>query len=300
MEAGKEKGRTAIQRTRGLDGRGGRGDAELQSLLGREILLSRHRQVRALSRGREPWEDGYALGEAARRALGPADGPIAEVEATFIRSFGIHVVSVRFADPAIEAASIWEPGAAPVVLLNQEAGRVEYRMSRRAILAHELCHLLHDAGDGEIVTRVTCRDGQGNYGEALEQRARGFAPAYLAPRAWVREWSRLLRSPLEPADLVVELASRWGLSLEGAVWHAKNSGLIAPEVADALLRRTLKAALPAEAFEQEDLSFPPVMVNPELPERASPLMEGWGASVVIDALEAGVISVGRANELLTY
>ena len=87
------------------------------------------------------------------------------------------------------------------------------RLSRRAALAHELCHLLHDGGHREL-TMVSRLDEQRQRGE---QRANGFAPSFLAPKAWA---SKVDAS--DPEKIALELGERWGLSFGGAVWHAKN------------------------------------------------------------------------------
>jgi Zn-dependent peptidase ImmA (M78 family) len=212
----------------------------------------------------------------------------------------VHVARVRFSTDDLEGASVWESGATPVILLNERAGRVTYSLSRRAILAHELCHLLHDGGDADIATRVSSSEGRGNYEEAVEQRARGFAPAFLAPRDQLRSWAGEARLPRDPRGFVAEVARHWGLSYEGAIWHAKNTGLIEPNVAAALSAERVLPDLPTDDFEGEEIGFPPSMLNPDLPDESSQLMDGWATRAVVEALESSAISLGRAKELLAW
>jgi Zn-dependent peptidase ImmA (M78 family) len=258
-----------------------------------------YRNVRGLSERLDPWEDGYDMGEAARELLGPPPGPIFHLERA-MNHVGIHIARVEFRTLGIEGASVWESGAVPVILLNNRARRVTYSLSRRAILAHELCHLLHDGGEAQIATRATSSENTGNYAEAVEQRARGFAPAYLAPRRHVREWANTVGLPEAPVDLVNELAAHWGLSFEGAIWHAKNCELISPEIADDLAAMDNKPSLPAERFDAEDGGASLLRAHPELQENPTPLMKGWATKLVLEALEESVISLGRAKELLAW
>ena len=277
----------------------GRTLAELSNLIGKRNQFDEYRDMRAVSGVMHPWDQGYGLGEESRTHIGPGPGPILHME-RWLSELSVHVTHVWFSTEDLEGASVWESGATPVILLNERAGRVAYSLSRRAILAHELCHLLHDGGDADVATRVSSSEGKGNYEEAIEQRARAFAPAYLAPPAQVRTWADESSLPRDPAGVVTEVARHWGLSYEGAIWHSKNTGLIGPSTAESLAVERTRPDLPVEDFEAGELSFPPSMLNRELPLRSSRLMDGWATKVVVDAVEASAISVGRARELLAW
>ncbi len=264
---------------------------------GKAVLFGRYRNLHGPARSLPPWEEGYELGEAARGSLIRREGPVTELESAFIQ-LGVHVARVNFSTSAIEAASICEYGAVPVILLNTCTARAEYSLSRRAILAHEMCHLLHDGGEADIVTRVTCT--LCNLQDAIEKRARAFAPAFLAPRKQVREWALTANLPKDPAHLVHALASHWGLSFLGAIWHARNCKLIATEVAYELAEIDIQPDMPMDRFETEPVCPPSLAAYPELQENLSPLMKGLAAKVVIDALEDSTISLGRAKELLSW
>src|SRR5207245_3855952 len=119
--------------------------------------------------------------------------------------FGVDVALVSVDARRMESARLLEPGSAPVILLNKNSSRVLYPLSRRAILAHELCHLLHDGGERELAI-ISREEGLDNSG--IEKRANGFAPNFLAPKEWVSVKSSESRS------IVLELAETWGLSFE--------------------------------------------------------------------------------------
>lgn len=273
--------------------------ADLLAMRGEQPSFGLYRDLQGLSQRLQPWEHGYELGETARALLVPAHGPVSNLESTLM-ALGVHIARGRFSTPSIEAAGVWESGAVPVILLNTGATRVEYSLSRRAILAHELCHLLHDGGEADIATRVTCGMGTGNYQEAIEQRARGFAPAFLAPRRHVHEWAETAELPEAPPDIVHGIAAHWGLSFEGAIWHAKNCGLIEPEIADQLAAIDRPVVMPAHRFESTENGSPLWRAYPELQEYLTPFMEGWAATLVVEALKDSVISLGRAKELLAW
>ena len=274
--------------------------AEVLSAQGKKSPFDQYRNLQAPSKRLQSWEHGYELGEAARALLAPQKGPISELECT-LTQLGIHIARTKFSVPSIEAASIWESGAVPVILLNTDSTRVQYSLSRRAILAHELCHLLHDGGEAEIATRVTCEIGMCNWQEAIERRARGFAPAFLAPGRQIREWAKNTDPPpSDPAYLVYQLATHWGLSFEGAIWHAKNSELIKPEIANDLYASNIQTDMPMDQFERVEIGSPLLNAYPELRENLAPFMEGLAAELVVKALEDSVISLGRAKELLSW
>lgn len=272
---------------------------ELLVIRGRKPSFDGYRNLQGLSQRLQPWEHGYELGEHAREMLVPFSGPIIELE-VFITTLGIHIARVKFTSRHLEAAGVWESGAVPVILVNEDSRRVQYSLSRRAIFAHELCHLLHDGGEADVATRATCVSGTGNYQEAIEQRARGFAPAFLAPRKQVREWAESANLPEAPAEIVYHLAAYWGLSFEGAIWHAKNCALIQPEVANDLAAIDIQPELPRDRFEREMTDDSLLKSHPEIQPRPSPLMEGFASKLVMEMLEDSAISLGRANELLAW
>jgi len=200
------------------------------------IRLEDARRAHPVQEDTPPWKQGYLLGEAARRRLVPTSGPVPELERV-LGELGIHVARVTFQADELEAASFWEHGAMPVILVNRSSSAARSSLSRRALLAHELCHLLHDSGEQDLTTQVTWSEGAAGWNEDVEQRARAFAPAFLAPRDEVGHWFRAGegRSIRKPEGKVKALAKRWGFSLKGAVWHAKNCQIIKQSTAEHLV-----------------------------------------------------------------
>ncbi len=205
----------------------------------------------------------------------------------------------------IDAASIWEPNAAPIVIVNSKSHVLNHPGAFHASLAHEVCHLLHDAGERDLDLTANVSwgtEGTGNYHDDLEVRARAFAPAFLAPRDYLRDWHDTLAARLKnnTTRMIKVLAETWGFSFEGAAWHAKNCGLIKPAEADRLAGMTRKPLISLEDFEFREDFYPPAMLHPDLPEKAAPLGKGQASIMVMEALEKDHISVGRARELLTW
>lgn len=269
--------------------------------------LRQFREPRPVREDQEPWRQGYALGQRARGALTATAGAIPDVEARFVR-LGIHVAKVPFEASHLEAASFWEPGSLPVILINPEAPAARSTLSRRALLAHELCHLLHDSGERDLTTQLTWDDPRHAYGRAVEQRARAFAPAFLAPCDQVQHWFRSGEGQRlrKPERKVEELARRWGFSFTGAVWHAKNCRILQPGTAERLSQQGPGPGFERHSWEEEfesgrgaeDVVSPPGLPDPS--RAPSAIVRGLVGSLALKAAATGVISEGRAEEILSW
>lgn len=262
--------------------------------LAQPMRLEELRQSRPIQEHEEPWKQGYRLGEAARSSLVPKPGPIPDLERV-LEEWGIHFAGVSFQNDGLEAASVWEHGALPVILVNQSSPAARSSLSRRALLAHELCHLLHDSGEQDLTTQLTWGEGAVGANEDIEKRARAFAPAFLAPRNEVRHWFHAGegRSLREPEAKVRKLAKRWGFSLKGAVWHAQNCQIIQQPTAQRLV---VDLAQERHDWEQD---FERTSSTDDAGE-ISTIFGGRIGSLVEQAAAAGVISEGRAKEILTW
>lgn len=243
------------------------------------------RTVTPITSEAEPWRQGYELGEAARSALADVNGPLESVQG-LLEDLGVHVATVEFDVSDVIAASLTEPGALPVILLNRSHNRVKYPIARRSVLAHELCHLLHD-GTSQHIVSVVSRQSQEN--EAVEQRANGFGPSFLAPG------SRVEVVGGDHRRVVESLASEWLLSWEGACWHAKNLSLIPPHVAWDLrpTRGWSAPQVPKEEPGRTPMNMVGVETTPE------PLVQGLISELVAQAVIDGEIGRGRAREILS-
>ncbi len=229
------------------------------------------------------WLQGYQLGERARVSARDDHAPVKSVQG-LLESLGIHVAFVSFRTADIEAAAVWEPKAVPVILLNKQLERISRVHSRRSVLAHELCHLLHDASvETGLLTSVT-RSSQES--DPAEQRANGFSPGFLAPRAWVEEVR-------EPGALMTLLITRWGFSVEGAAWHTRNT-LRLPEAEATELMQSHRSMPLARLVESVARRQDGIRAS------VSPLMDGLVADRVVEAHEHDLLSRGRAAELLHF
>lgn len=150
----------------------GRVGAALMRLLGRGLHEALRPDSTPFKASMEDWEHGYELGERARLTFF-RDGqvPIVSVQAA-LESIGIHVAVVEFQDDMVEGASVFERDALPIILLNSRCEKAGNPRARRALLAHELCHLLHDATSRHIVTTITRRDY--DHTQREERRANAF------------------------------------------------------------------------------------------------------------------------------
>jgi Zn-dependent peptidase ImmA (M78 family)/transcriptional regulator with XRE-family HTH domain len=243
------------------------------------------RRIRPVYAQPEPWRQGYELGEQARERLVPDTKPIASVQGTF-EALGIHVAFVTFDSKSIEAASLYEPNASPMILLNASSERVQREISRRAILAHELCHILHDGGERDLLAIISREEDHA----PVEARANGFGPSFLAPQ------SSISVSGEEPKARVLQLAYGWGFTFEGAVWHAKNVRLISRDDAERLLQE--------RRLTNVDPQFERTIARASTdslcePADVSPLTHGLLSDVAMRAYADGVITRARAREILT-
>jgi transcriptional regulator with XRE-family HTH domain/Zn-dependent peptidase ImmA (M78 family) len=261
----------------------GRIGAALARMLGRALPITAAREIRGINARPPAWKQGYTLGSAARQQLAPDHQALASVQG-WMESVGVHVAMVEFESVDVEAASVFEPGAMPVVLLDARADRVKNPLSRRAILGHELCHLLHDGGERDLT--IVSRDHDDS---SFEQRANGFAPSFLAPGEWVKV------RECQPEKLAVAIAETWGLTYEGAVWHAKNLRKIDAATADRLIHGR-RPRVRARDFEPALPRTPPAQF--EIDAEAGPLTEGLLSELAIQAFVDGHISRGRAREVL--
>ncbi|MDO9016321.1 MAG: ImmA/IrrE family metallo-endopeptidase [Deltaproteobacteria bacterium] len=265
----------------------GRVHAFLWDLLRGASQVRALRRVLSLDTSKKPWEQGYDLGAQARERLVPARRAIPSVQRLF-EERGVLVLMLPLESASIEAASLAQPDASPVVVLNTSLPRMRSPLPRRAALAHELCHLLHDSSaERDLCTVLSERDSV----DPIEQRASGFAPSFLAPKAWVHRGTGAL-----PAA-VRRLGESWGLSFEGAAWHAKNLRWCGHEEAAALIgeHRDVVISTPFEPdVERVDASRAGIEVM------RTPFSSSSLGDLAIEAAEKGDISSGRAAEIIAF
>ncbi len=157
---------------------------------------------------------------------------------------------------------------------------------------------MHDGGELDLSPNENSTEP---WLEVIEQRVNGYAPAFLAPPEAVRadianhEFSN-------PRDICSHIARTWGLTAEGAVWHAKNCHSITADHAEELARdfewrRLVHSQFP-QTFENEIPRREPDEYGLDTP--VSNLVDGFLQSLVLEAFEQSLISAGRACEVLQF
>ncbi len=205
------------------DGRGERGD------LGRLV-----QDVPIEASDERAWKQGYQLAESCLEAIDGAiaiEAPIA-VERLF-EHFGISVESIALHDRSVRAVALAGPRHRPAVLINDNAA---YRSPqiRRFVLAHELCHILHDRTYG---ARLALASGPWAPVD-VEKRANAFAAMLLMPTELVGSVVRNLTLPLDSPGGIWEVANTFQTSFTATVEHLCNLGYIDEVTRDALRAET--------------------------------------------------------------
>jgi Zn-dependent peptidase ImmA (M78 family) len=183
-----------------------------------------------LGTGESPWTDGYRLAEewtAKADIRHKRDGAV-DVE-EHLERLGVAFTDIELDDAATAGLAVQPESGTPHIFVNRRNPRCEFPSGKRFILAHELCHLLHDRSHGRNLAMISGpwapRD--------LEKRANAFAAALLMPPA-------LLRKGLHSDDNLdyeglLALAKRLSVSTDALAHHLANCGLISESVRDVLL-----------------------------------------------------------------
>lgn len=162
-----------------------------------------------------PFEQGFALAERLRAALGLKDERV-EPEA-LLRRWGVRVLRLSLpSSRQVDALATWGDRRRPVVVVNTMGRHTRSVAGQRASLAHELGHVLFDADDALPLGEAL----GGRMPLDVEQRARAFAAELLAPRALLAS-----RYHGDALATVKQAAGRYGVSREIAAWQLRNAGI---------------------------------------------------------------------------
>lgn len=187
-------------------------------------------QPQPLRAGESPWNDGYRLAQewtAKAEIRHKRDGAV-DVE-EHLERLGVTFGDIELDDAATAGLAVQPAQGAPHIFVNRRNPKCGFHSGRRFILAHELCHLLHDRAHGRDLAMISGpwapRD--------LEKRANAFAAALLMP-------PELLKKGLNTdVDLSYEgllaLAKRLHVSTDALAHHLANCRLISEENRDVLL-----------------------------------------------------------------
>lgn len=200
---------------------------------------------------------GHRLARRVRAQLDLGMEPLGDLGALLSGRLGVHVVVEPKLPARLGACAARAPGVAVVVLAGS-AGHPPLRADlMRVMLAHELCHILFDAGDPTAlalsVDSRSERQTGGGRGDLHESRARGFAAELLLPGAGVHA---LLGAPAQveaaaARPLVRRARAHFGASWALTVNHLHNLGYLS-----ALAREELEftPAAPLQAAPSTSLS----------------------------------------------
>lgn len=182
------------------------------------------------SRGIPAWYVGYNLANETREILGIGNSPIESMRRLVEETLGIPVVQARLPE-SISGATVavkTSVGREFRGIVLNTLGQNANVWVRRATLAHEIGHLLHDPEDRLEKVRVDSYDGNERDPEEsftypsidyVEQRANAFAVAFLAPNDAIRQQVGV---PIQGEDVAMVMRT-YGISLTSAQFHISNA-----------------------------------------------------------------------------
>lgn len=232
--------------------------------------------------------------------------PIASMLAV-AQAVGVTVMFVEADDepdgPAVDGAALLDPD--PAILVNLPAGGGAAWWRTRMIVAHELCHLLHDRGSlaqsgREFFIFSPHRPGHARRSgsqwqlvdrfQDMEMRANAFAGELLAPSPGVRS----LVGDDDPTALAViqRISDHFMIGMTTAVNRLRDTFQLSSEQRKAMERRVRRAQIfagPTSAAPQS---------HPDANLRGSTLRDAEFEGLVLRALAAGRLDPIAARDYL--
>jgi Zn-dependent peptidase ImmA (M78 family) len=187
-------------------------------------------EPQALRTGESPWSDGYRLAQewSARAGIRHQRDGAVDIE-EHLERLGVMFADIELDDAKTAGLAVQPEQGVPHIFVNRRNPRCEYPTGRRFILAHELCHLLHDRSHGRSLAIIS-----GPWApKDLEKRANAFAAALLMPPELLKKGLHA-DDDLDYQSLLV-LAKRLHVSTDALAHHLANCGLISEATRDVLL-----------------------------------------------------------------
>jgi len=178
-----------------------------------------------------PWSAGYRLAREWAEKAGlrhKRDGPV-DVQ-DHLEKMGVSVADIELEDVGTAGLAVYPHQGAPQIFVNRRNPPCQFPSGKRFILAHELCHLLHDRAHGQNLAMIS-----GPWApKELEQRANAFAAALLMPPDLLK---RGLCGRADDLDFrgLLALAKRLHVSPDALAHHLENCALITETTRDVLL-----------------------------------------------------------------
>ncbi len=222
---------------------------------------------------------GYELANRVRRLLPERPGTLKNLWRLLEDRFNILVLRYAFESNAIEGAAC-RSGTARVIFLN---ANLAFEGKRRFVLAHELAHHLVDLANDDITTDERVEGTFSMERSPEEKRANSFAVMFIAHEPELRRLLGLPGSVNIPGSkakaFVEDVRRKFGLGPEAMTRHLQNLRYLSEPVADELVTELTGKDDDLRGFEDE------------------PAYDGLERRVGA-ALDAGIITRGRARELL--
>lgn len=178
--------------------------------------------------GSADYEAGYARAAAVRRALRNLSEPL-DIEAV-LQTLGCAIESVAFDDVETDGVALWTAQGQALVAANTASARTASEWGRRAMMAHELYHLIFDASAARFFGECTS-DWSAT---PTEREANAFAAELLLPALQLPSLPRT-NALQEWRKAVRELLKAYRTGWELTVRHLRNRGLFTSSVETALL-----------------------------------------------------------------
>jgi Zn-dependent peptidase ImmA (M78 family) len=210
----------------------------------------------------------------ARAVLGLGHGPALDLRALLEERLGVVVVTERFNAAKLRAAAIIDQNRSAIAVVLRGSAQV---VQARALLAHELCHVLFDEIPSELVRLDLDVRVSGKVMSLEESRANGFAAEFLLPFAGLRELlgeaCMCTSDSRRGEELVARASAHFGAPWQMTTYHLCNLGILSESVLEDVLWATpvhprVRGVLPAPGA--GSLCFGALDVDPrDVPEIAS-------------------------------
>ncbi len=260
----------------------------LRELLGREPRLPAASTLAPVPIVGDPAKQAEALAAEVRKVLGNELEPMPSVRAA-MRRLGVPTFLTHLGTPNVDGLT-WRDESGRAAVAANVAARRAMLTAIRMTFAHELCHVLFDGTRLEpfgLVEKRSLADGSDK-----ERRANAFAAHLLAPlpavRAFLRE--RGLQPGQKPlANDVRALSEHFQMGVEAVAGH-----LVTAQLWDRRDMGSHWELATRRSNGEDDGELHPTEAEESIPlERRGELLD-WATN----ALERGVISVGRWRELV--
>jgi hypothetical protein len=189
-----------------------------------------------------PWQQGYdlAIEWAESSGLTVNTSGYVDIEG-HLGKLGVSTDEMALSDRGTSGLAVLPAGGRPHIVVNTQHPKCQFPTGRRFVMAHELCHLLHDSEVGRDLALIS-----GVWApRELEQRANAFAAALLMPRGLVRDGLAALTGRLD-REAVIGLAHAFHVSTTALVHHLQNLRLIDEGERDTLLDELATSRAAAE------------------------------------------------------